>query len=218
MGWQNRIMEAALRGEFDDVWAALREATHRRTAFTLGHLGTLGLDGIPQVRAVILRRADAGTGTVCFATHARSAKVSELRRDSGAGFTFYDDEAQVQLRLTGRAEIVADRAERAEVWTGLGEHNRALYRDEAVPGSPLNSVPGSPLNGRLRDGAISGTSLVGGRAESSVEPGDEAGFERFAWVRIRVESMDTVHLSTPEHARFRFERSPEGWSGAQVVP
>lgn len=142
-------MEAELRAVFDGLWVALAEATGRRTPLTLGYLGTIGLDGTPQVRAVILRRTDHDDGAVYVATRADSAKVAEVGREPRVGLTFVDGDAGVQLRLTGRARVVVDAGERALAWQGFADHNRALYRSALVPGSPL---PGDPVGGPGGDG------------------------------------------------------------------
>lgn len=192
-------MEAELRAVFDGLWVALAEATGRRTPLTLGYLGTIGLDGTPQVRAVILRRTDHDDGAVYVATRADSAKVAEVGREPRVALTFVDGDAGVQLRLTGRARVVVDAGERALAWQGFADHNRALYRSALVPGSPL---PSDPVGGPGGDG-----------------PGDEeTEFARFAWVRIDVDAVDRLDLSELPHTRQRFRRTATGWTGSAVVP
>lgn len=190
-------MGPELQTVFDDAWRALTAATVQRTPFTLGYLGTTGLDGTPQVRAVILRRAETDAGIVYFATRADSAKIVELRREARVALTFYDCQAHVQLRLTGRAEVVTDPDERGAVWDSLGEHGRDLYRSPVPPGTPI------------RQEQTGEAELVGS---------DETdGFERFAWVRIHVDALDRLDLSSPAHARQRFARTPDRWSGEIIA-
>lgn len=90
------------------AWTALVDAAAEPGPFSLGYFGTVGLDGAPQVRAVIIRGADVEAGSVVFATNASSAKISELAREPRAALTFFDAEAQVQLRMTGGASVTAD--------------------------------------------------------------------------------------------------------------
>lgn len=127
--------------DLDDIpttcWRELVDATRDRTGFTLGFLGTSGLDGSPQVRAVILRRADPELSNLYFATDARSAKVPEIAANPRVAMTFNDNSNGVQLRATGTAEIVTDETERAAVWDSLGEHSKQMYEPE--PGAERDS-------------------------------------------------------------------------------
>lgn len=90
------------------AWTALVEATADRTPFTHGYFGTVGLDGEPQVRTVILRGADIEASTVFFASQAGASKIAEIEREPRVAFTFYDEHADLQVRLTGRAEVAVD--------------------------------------------------------------------------------------------------------------
>lgn len=90
------------------AWTALVDAAAEPGPFSLGYFGTVGLDGAPQVRAVIIRGADVEAGSVVFATNASSAKVAQLEREPRAALTFFDSEAQVQLRMTGEATVTTD--------------------------------------------------------------------------------------------------------------
>lgn len=180
----------------DEIWHSLQDATVRRTPFTLGYLGTIGLGGVPRVRAVILRGFDGDRKRVMFATNAASEKVTEIRRIPHVALTVNDDDRAVQLRIEGRARVLDDVDVRTRAWTQFGPHSRHLYA------SPL--VPGTPLPDALQSG----------------EPEDDEGaaFKRFAWVGIEPERLDWLDLSSPEHARWRFVREGDTWSGLAIVP
>lgn len=101
-------MDSSMQTVLARAWTSLVDAAAEPAPFSLGYFGTVGLDGAPQVRAVLIRGADIDSGTVVFATNAASAKTSELARDSRSALTFFDEEAQLQLRLTGKSEVVVD--------------------------------------------------------------------------------------------------------------
>lgn len=116
------------------IWDALDAATRARTAFTLGFLSTAGIDGQPHVRAVIPREADADAGTVFFSTHVLSAKVGEIEQNPLVAITFYDADADVQLRLEGRAELVTDERIRRTAWDSFGAGTKQLFASPLSPG------------------------------------------------------------------------------------
>jgi pyridoxamine 5'-phosphate oxidase len=177
------------------VWDALDAATTRRTAFTLAGLATAAADGAPQVRSVILRAWDPGRGVLGFATDGRSAKVREVRADPRVALVLWDDEAQVQVRLAGRAAVVTDAGERRRRWDGLGPHTRRGYATTTPPGA-----------------TVAGDDAVG-------QDDDEAAwFGRFAWVEVVVDRVDRLDLATDPHHRVVAERDAAGWRARRVAP
>ena len=175
------------------VWDALDAATTRRTAYTLAGLATASGDGAPQVRSVILRSWDGVRGVLGFATDERSAKVRELRADPRVALVLWDDESQVQVRLAGRAAVVADPAERRRRWAGLGPGTRRGYATTTAPGAAV-------------DGPV-------GRDDD-----EAAWFGRFAWVEVVVDRVDRLDLSADPHDRLVADRGAGGWRARRVAP
>lgn len=180
------------------IWETLEAATAHRTPFTLGYLGTSGAAGQPHVRAVIVRDVDAGSGTIFFSTHALSAKVGQLEENPLAAITFYDEVADVQLRVEGRAEVIADEGLRRAAWSSFGDGTRGLF---AAPGRPGTPLPPATDAGDEGD-----------------EGEESSSYARFAWVALRVGYMDAVDLSGAEHLRYVFTRSGTAWHAERVVP
>lgn len=176
------------------VLEALGGATTRRTPFTLGYLGTVGVGGRPRVRAIILRRFDREEWRLMFATNALSPKIAEIRREPQVALTLNDDERAVQLRIEGRASVVEEQAERKRAWETFGPGSRHLYDSAAVPAAPL------------REGQDAGAY------------DEAAAFGRFAWVGIGLEQLDWLDLSGAEHRRWQLSREGDAWSGHRVVP
>lgn len=176
------------------VWDALGAATSRRTPFTLGALATVAPGGSPCVRSVILRDWDPDRGVLGFATDERSAKVRDLLADPRVALVLWDDGAQVQVRLEGRATVVADPAERRRRWEGLGERTRRGYATVPAPGDPV-------------DGDRTG-----------LDDDEAAWFGRFAWVEVAVDRVDRLDLSAEPHDRVLADRGPGGWRARRVAP
>lgn len=98
-------MDDELQKLLASTWDALVAATKNRTPFTLAQFGTVDLDGYPQVRAVILRQANPQASTLSFSTDPDSAKVTELAAHPKAALSFYNNDDDLQLRLTGTATV-----------------------------------------------------------------------------------------------------------------
>jgi hypothetical protein len=182
------------------TWRALAEATTRRTGSTLAALATVDATGAPQLRSVILRDCDPHAGTLGFATDGRSAKVHEIRAEPRVAVTVYDDATGVQLRLAGRATVVTDPEERRRRWAALGAHTRRGYASPTAPGTPLAADPGT------------------GQADPDPGEPDEAWFDRFAWVEVRVDAVDRLDVSADPQERVLLTRDGDTWTGGAVAP
>lgn len=176
------------------IWQLLHEATTQGAGFTLGFLGTLGIEGEPRVRAIILRQFQESPERICFATNIHSEKVAEIRRSPQVALTGHDAERSVQLRIEGRASVVEDQTQRQRAWESLAPHSQQLYASTLVPGAPLSEE----LNDAVED--------------------DGSAFERFAWVSIELEQLDWLDLSAEPHQRWQFTQQAGSWNGRRVVP
>jgi len=183
------------------IWGALQDATTHRTPFTLGYLATVDANNAPRCRAIILRRFAPDRGDVTFLTNTMSAKVHEIRAHPLVALTVNDDNAAVQLRMEGHAEIVENLAERRRAWESFGPQTQNLFRSPLAPGTRL----GEPR----------GLDAVAADARG---PEENAEFERFAWVTIRLERLDWLDISSSEHERCQFLREGNTWSADWVVP
>ena len=78
-------------------------------------LATVGADGRPSVRVVLLRNLDE-RGLV-FYTNLKSRKAQQLAENPRASLCFYWDELREQLRIDGPVALIAE-AESDQYWRG----------------------------------------------------------------------------------------------------
>lgn len=169
------------------VWDQLAAATRQRTPFSLAWVAT---GSAP--RAMILRGVDAPE--LFLATDRRSAKCAELVRDPRIGVTVLDGDAGIQVRLRGTGDLVEDPVLRRRAWNSFGPGTRALFSAPLAPGTPIDD----------------GTELTPDTDEATL-------FDRFAWLRIRVDEIDHLDLGVPGHRRHLMRRD-DGWAERRVVP
>ncbi len=157
-----------------------RGVADRRSAFRSPALATVGADGWPQVRTVVLRGFDAAVRLVTVHSDLRAAKVTALRSDPAVALHVWDDGAQIQVRLDGIATISAgDELARAE-WARLHAGSRAAYRSRPSPASPVADPAEIP------------------------RMDEDAAFAQFAVLRIRVDRLDWLHLGREGQRRAGF--------------
>ena len=82
------------------IWQELARATQdRHHAWRTPVLATLGVDGAPQARTVVLRHADAGQAVLHIYTDSRSPKVAELDAAPQVSLVFWSKRLSWQLRV-----------------------------------------------------------------------------------------------------------------------
>ncbi|MDT0358890.1 pyridoxamine 5'-phosphate oxidase family protein [Herbaspirillum huttiense F1] len=179
------------------IWDELRRgASPTRSPFTIWQLATLGLDGAPQLRSVVLREADATAGSLCFHTDLRSPKLAEIRADGRVAMLAVDLERHLQLRVNGVAQVVQDAARVRAMWTGARPHTLILYKTPHAPGTPVVQPE-----------------------DAHVQPHVSSdGVENFALVEVRLERIEWLDLTPDQHRRARFVRGQDQWQGQWIAP
>ena len=119
------------------AWAELiRAAQDGESHFRHAQLATVGPQGWPQTRTVILRHADADRRETGFHTDRRSAKAAEVAVQSAVALAAYDRPRGLQLRLWGQADLHVDDAQAESAWAALYPPLRTPYRAVHAPGKP----------------------------------------------------------------------------------
>ncbi len=181
-----------LAGSLAHAWAMLvRGAADRRHAFHTPSVATIGRDGGPRVRTVVLRGAEPATRTLRFHTDARGNKAAELAADPRIAVHAYDAGAKLQLRLDGRATLHRDDEVAAAAWAATRPFSRACYRVATAPGTPADD----PVAALAEHGE-----------------GAEAGRAAFVAVTVAVERLEMLHLAASGHRRSAFD-----WRGGELA-
>lgn len=171
-----------------------RGVADRRSAFRSPALATVGLDGRPHVRTVVLRGFDAAARLLTVHSDLRAAKIAALQANPSVALHVWDDNAQIQVRVDGTAAIsTSDELSRAD-WARLHEGSRAAYRAQPVPATPVESPTDIP---RV----------------------DEASaFAQFAVLRVSIDRIEWLHLSRDGQRRASFTWRGDGLEQRWLVP
>lgn len=181
------------------IWQRLgRGVADRRSAMHTVQLASIGLDGAPRVRTVVLRGVDRAARQLRVHTDRRSSKLAEIAERTQVEICAYDPQAKIQIRARGSAEpAAAAGADAAWAATRLG--SRVCWRTAAAPGTPVDDP-------RLLDPA-------------PMPPADaDAGREHFSAVLVTLESMDWLYLAAQGHRRACFAWRDDHWRGSWLAP
>ncbi|MCR1769238.1 Pyridoxine/pyridoxamine 5'-phosphate oxidase [Burkholderia glumae] len=186
----------------DRIWTLLEEgagAGRERSPFTMLQAATLGLDGAPKVRTVVLRGADRQARTLMFHTDARAAKVAELARDARIALVGCDLVNGLQIRVEGTATRRTDTAGRLAIWRASRPRTLVLYRAPLPPGTPVATPADAQPCAAGNDASLD-------------------GFEHFAVFDVHVATLDWLDLSRDGHQRARLVFGANGWQAGWIAP
>ena len=178
-GWRLAGLSAAeiwsrLAGEFTQAAASARHPLHLVTVATLGD------DGGPQARTVVLRGFDAERRVLWFHTDVRSPKAVEIARDGRVALHWYDAAARLQIRMSADAVLHHGDPVARAAWQAAPPMSRACYASPTPPGTRLAEVPA---------------------ATPAPAAGDDRGLAHFALVRCRFTAVELLALHASGHER-----------------
>lgn len=184
---------------YQELWRILGAATTSRSPFTMMQLATIGIDGAPRVRTVVVRQVDEAQSTLSFATDVRSPKIAEIRRDPRVALAGFDAQGGIQIRLEGQAMIIDQPEEKKPFWDMCRPHTRALFKAPHAPGIEI----ASPRAG----------------GETTKRPdGTESAFLNFCVVSVELQRLEWLDVSPERHQRCSFLQTAGSWAGTWIAP
>jgi len=180
---------------------AVSERTH---PFKKPVLTTIGLQGEPKARIVILREFDSEARSIRIHTDARSDKIAEIGKNPSVMLAFYDPVHEIQVQVSGIASAHQSDAYAEAAWKGAAPSSRRAYLAEIEPGTLLSG----PASGLPAD--------VEGKIPS--EERLEGAQSNFAAIQVVFEQVEWLFLSPNGNRRARFEWRAEQWEGTWLAP
>ncbi|MDX2265477.1 MAG: pyridoxamine 5'-phosphate oxidase family protein [Hyphomicrobiales bacterium] len=172
-------LTAALGFAMGQMTAAVAD---RRSPFHTPCVATIGLDGAPALRTVVLRGFESGSRTLRFHTDVRSRKWTELRAEARVSVHGYDAGRKLQLRFRGAADLHSQDAIAEAAWAASRAMSRMCYAQAVAPGAAVETPDDA-----ARDPLL-----------------DDAAFANFAVVVVRFTDMEWLYLAARGHRRAAF--------------
>lgn len=137
------MTEQTLTGVLDTIWQHLSRGTvDRHHPARHPTLATIGQDG-PDLRTLVLRRADRGGAVLELHTDRASPKAAQIAADPRVALHVWLPKPRLQIRARAVARLEpGDRA----VFANLPPEAQANYGGPA-PGTPLSGHPEEPVKG-----------------------------------------------------------------------
>lgn len=192
---------------FEEAWSHLGTGvTHRHSPAHMPIVGTVDADGTPHLRVMVLRDASRDARTLRFHTDSRSIKADQLRQNPATSVLIYDHAAKVQIRLSGKTNLmmVGDLTDTA--WSTSTPFARRCYMAEAAPGTP-SAEPSSGL-----------PEWIQGKLPEEEQLTEYRG--NFAALLVEIEAIEWLYLANAGHrrARWQWNAAQNSWVGSWLVP
>ena len=172
-----------LAGSRAHAWGLLtRGVKDRKSPFHTPSVATVGADGAPHIRTVVLRGCDEATTSLRFHTDTRSGKIADMQANPQAAMHFYDAQAKIQLRVAVLLEAM-EGADYDAAWQATRPMSRECYQVTTAPGSPL----ADPY------------------AVSFDADATHDGEDYFVPIRARVQRIEWLYLAARGHRRALFD-------------
>lgn len=182
---------------YQHIWKSIRVgAGPTRSPFTIWQLATLGLDGSPQIRSIVLRSADEDARLLSFHTDRRSAKIKEIEADPRVSLVSLDLQNYAQLRVSGVAVLSQDQNEMQRLWAEAKPHTLILYQAPLAPATVIDS----PGQGQVQQASKT------------------SGFENFALIQIQVSKIEYLDITPGNHQRALFTCVGGRWAEQWLAP
>jgi hypothetical protein len=184
------------------AWARLSLAANNPAdMLRLMAVATVGPDGKPSNRTLVLRGADQASGLVWFHTDRRSPKMLHIQHRPFLSALGYDGGDQVQIRVDGEATLHQNDSLADCHWEQVSMAVRYAYGLPRGPGEPLPHP--DPRSHAMH------------RHQKLGQP--ERGRDNFVVIQVRVEAIDWLQISSAGQSRAVL-RADGGWKVQPLTP
>lgn len=201
-------MNLFLKDKLDEVaeqsWQLLgRGGADSKDPFHSPTLITMGQDGFPAARTVILRKTLRPERVLLCHSDWRAQKVAQVQAHDRVMWHCWHPKHRIQLRLRGRATIHRDDELAQEAWEQANHSSKLSYSATQPPGTEVDSL------------ALAQAAYTHYDELASADP--EAWRMHFCVIRSQIEAFDYLLLDRSGHRRAQFTWQGDHWQGRWVV-
>lgn len=171
-----------------ELWENLTQVQKlRHHEWRTGSFATVGLDGRPVVRTVVLREFIPTHQAIAFYTDERSPKIKQLTANPFAELMLWSPKQQIQIRLSGRCHL--------ECWQqGPSQRLQDIWKTiEHRPSATDYLSPSAP----------------GSSFQDLDHHEDRPAHPHLARILLEIEGYDLLFLDRSGHRRYSLSREGE---------
>ena len=162
-------------------------ANNRKHSFHTPTFSNISKKMTLESRIVVLRKFDEEKLFLNFHTDFRSPKILDLKKNNNSSFLFYDHSIKIQLRIKTISSINNQNEIAKQSWDLTQLSSRKCYLTKKRPSSKTN-IPEDGLPKHLQ-------------GIDPIKNESEGGYNNFAVIQNKIESIDWLYLSYSGHKR-----------------
>ncbi|MEE2952893.1 MAG: pyridoxamine 5'-phosphate oxidase family protein [Pseudomonadota bacterium] len=179
-----------------------RAVEDRHHGFRTFGLSTIGVDGAPESRIVVLRKVLTADWVIRFHTDSRSEKVAEIAKDDRVSALLYNKDLKLQIRARGRAALRQKDDTARFAFAEAKPLGRVCYRIQPGPGSAIDEPD---AYSHSNSGEAEGTAT-------------DPGWPNFCAVDLSLHEIEILYLAHEGHRRARFAKTSAGYAASWLAP
>ncbi|MEP3208753.1 MAG: pyridoxamine 5'-phosphate oxidase family protein [Maribacter sp.] len=176
---------------FSELKRELQQGVHKKGhSFRYGTLATVGLETMPRLRTVVLRKVSEDL-KLTFFTDKRSKKLIHIKENNKVSMLFYDPKQLLQVKVEGLANSISDAPILKKYWNAVQPNSRKDYTTAHAPGSSISNP-------------------------DKVDYLNDENY--FCILEIEPFRIEYLKLKRPNHLRVQFSKKEGEWVGEFLVP
>ncbi|WP_425237876.1 pyridoxamine 5'-phosphate oxidase family protein [Ulvibacterium sp.] len=165
-------------------------ATEKAHPFRYCTMATVGLERMPRLRTVVLRKVSRNLNISIY-TDQRSKKILHIKENNRVSLLFYHPKKLVQIKIEGLADIHTKGEILEKYWKEVQPGSRKDYTTSVAPGSDISNP-------------------------DAVEYLEDKNY--FCIVEIEPFKIEYLKLQRPNHLRIKFSKINDSWKSDFLVP
>ncbi|WP_422084049.1 pyridoxamine 5'-phosphate oxidase family protein [Ulvibacterium sp.] len=176
---------------WEELTNELREgATKKGHPFHYCTMATVGLERMPRLRTVVLRKVSDNLDLSIY-TDQRSKKILHIKENNRVSLLFYHPKKLIQIKIEGLAGIHTDPKILKKHWNEIQPSSRKDYTTSEAPGSDISDP-------------------------DAVEYLEDKNY--FCIVEIEPFKIEYLKLQRPNHLRIKHSKINNSWKSEFLVP
>ena len=181
----------------ETAWILIEEGvTNGNSAFHTPTVASIGDNGYPSVRTMVLRGVDIPKRFIDLHTDRRAPKYIELSKCPQSSVHFYDLSSKTQITLRTTATLHHNDSLSAKAWASSKPSSRLCYTAINGPGANVEAPPAAPTN---------------------ADAIETSGYDNFCLIQANIQTLEWLRLFPTGHQRAIFTWSDQGEEKAQWI-
>ena len=168
----------------NELISGVKKSNH---PFHLCTLATVNNKNAPELRTVVSRQVESSLESIIIHSDNRSSKNEQINQNPNVSLLYYSFPQRLQIRLTGRAEVIHNSVENTRRFSESSPHAQICYAYPNTPGTDINKPTKEGLNSEINVKQIDTIKV--------------SALANFSHIKTTIQTIDLLWLNKKGHVR-----------------